>query len=146
MGGVIFMEISGVAMVLAALIPGGAQLASDLVLADPGPESAAMRLWTGIAGALLAGWAVCLWMLIKSTAEMGQGGQTAERVVGRSALAGIAIWFVLDSIVSLWVAAPVNVGFNLLYLIVVGVPCWRILRVESSNAATVGSPPQSMRT
>lgn len=118
MTGAAITELTGIAMVVGLLVPGGDAVLAwimDLVFwpLDGGAETAIAanaKLATGIAGAVLTGWGAMLWFMARD------GFPTRQPWVWRAALVGVLAWFVLDGIVSVSVGAGLNVIGNLVFL------------------------------
>lgn len=112
----VFTELSGLLMVIGALIPGTldpvvSQLFGEAVVLD-----APARLGAGIAGAVLTGWAGSLAMLARSLDRL------SPHVLGTATAVGVGAWFVLDGLVSVVNGAALNVAGNLIYLVILMVP------------------------
>jgi len=77
------------------------------------------RLMSAIGGGVMAGWGVMLWML--STRLFPSDQALAAKLI----IASIVTWFVIDSTGSILAGAPLNVAFNLSFLLIFCVPLWR---------------------
>lgn len=87
----------------------------------PQADARAFQRWVyGVLGAVLAGWAASMALV----AHFGLRPKT--RWAWLSFAAGVGLWFVLDSAVSLWFGMQVNALFNLILLALVAVPLWAI--------------------
>jgi hypothetical protein len=81
------------------------------------PEAKGFQQWIyGVLGAVLAGWAVLMALLVKHAFSL------KERWVWRSLALGIGVWFVVDSVLSLYFGVAFNALINLLLLLALGVP------------------------
>lgn len=118
--GIWLTAVSGFSMVVAALVPGGSSFAASLVFSEPGPETTAARLATGVGGAVMSGWAVTLGSLLRDCAP--ESTRSKAESLGPAIVWGVLVWFILDGVVSLALGAPLNLGFNLVYLIALGAP------------------------
>ena len=113
-------------LVAAAATPIGAaptQFLTDLIFYPidgaqdlTAPET---RLISAIGGGVMAGWGVLLWML--STQLFPSDQALAAKLI----IASIVTWFVIDSTGSIIVGAPLNVAFNVSFLLIFCVPLWR---------------------
>jgi len=113
-------------LVAAAATPIGAapaQFLADLIFfpIDSAQDLAApeTRLMSAIGGGVMAGWGVMLWML--STRLFPSDQALAAKLI----ITSIVTWFVIDSTGSILAGAPLNVAFNLSFLLIFGVPLWR---------------------
>jgi len=70
----------------------------------------------GVLGATMAGWGLTLLFLAR------QAFLRKERWAWSSVLAGILLWFVVDEYISLASGAYFNAAFNLVFLVLVGLP------------------------
>lgn len=78
-----------------------------------------IRLVNAIAGGIMVGWGVMLWMV--STKLYPQ-----DPVLGRQLiLTSVGIWFVIDSTGSIIAGAPLNALFNVSFLLLFFVPVWK---------------------
>lgn len=76
------------------------------------------RLLSAIAGGVMAGWGVMLWIVAGEV-------YPADPVLGRRlVLKSIITWFVIDSSMSVAAGAPLNVVGNLGFLLVFVLPVW----------------------
>ncbi|HRD77780.1 MAG TPA: hypothetical protein PK264_17885 [Hyphomicrobiaceae bacterium] len=109
-----------------------ARMLVDLVFwpLDGAPDLAApaARLLAAIAGGVLVGWAVTLWLLVASL--------SAKRpdVVGSIVKAGIGSWFLVDSAGSIAAGAPINAFLNIGFLVAFLLPV-RLARSAGPLAA-----------
>ena len=113
-------------LVAAAATPIGAgptQFLTDLIFFPidgaqdiTAPET---RLFSAIGGGVMAGWGVLLWML--STQLFPSDQALAAKLI----IASIVTWFVIDSMGSIIVGAPLNAAFNVSFLLIFCVPLWR---------------------
>lgn len=136
------MGVSGLSMAAASLIPGGSRWAANLVLTHASAlETTATRLGTGIVGALMTGWAVTLWLLVRY-AHGPLPAPPAQRLqqLGHAIASGVLAWFSLDSALSVALGAPFNVVFNLMYLAAIAGPAWGLQRPASPTALPPHKP------
>jgi len=77
------------------------------------------RLIGAIAGGVMAGWGVLLWMLSTQLFPINQA------LAARLIVASIVTWFVIDSAGSIAAGAPLNAAFNVSFLLIFCVPLWR---------------------
>lgn len=125
----VFTEVTGLLVVVGALVPAALAPFYTLVFGEPVALDAAARLGIGIAGALMVGWGVTLAMLVRSLDTL------SPQVLGSATAAGVASWFVLDSIVSVAVGAPLNVLGNLVYLVILLTPALALRGQDPARAA-----------
>lgn len=112
----VFTEITGLLLVVGALLPGALDPLVSLVYGDALALDAAARLGFGIAGALMVGWAATLAILVRSLDSL------TPQLLGTATAAGVVSWFVLDGLVSVVNGAALNVVGNLLYLVILLLP------------------------
>ncbi len=74
-------------------------------------EATTTRLLLAIMGGAFAGWGVMLLLLSRTLAEV------APEALRRAALAGYAVWFVVDGLGSVLAGAPANILGNLVFLV-----------------------------
>lgn len=85
------------------------------------PElSAYLRLPFAVLGAVMAGWAALMLILVRGPLTAG-----AQWVVPALAVP-LAVWFVLDTGMSLILGYPTHALFNVPFAIALGVPLWRL--------------------
>ncbi len=129
----LFTELTGLSLVAAALIPGSLDPIISLVFADPVALDAPGRLGTGIAGAVMAGWASSLAVLAKHVHSL------SPSVLGTATMWGAGVWFVTDGIVSVTNGAALNLVGNLLYLAILMIPAYALrntANIEPGRALT----------
>ena len=80
------------------------------------------RFLSALTGGFLLGWGVMIWCLSGSVYDAAPEG------VRKAVLTGILAWFVLDSLGSITSGNAVNVGFNVIVLLVAVGPLWRPAR------------------
>lgn len=102
-----------------------AQLFSALGFGPPeSVDSAAVRTYLKlpfmVLGAVLAGWAVLMFHIVRG--PLRDGSDWAVPVLIRS----VAVWFVLDTGMSLVLGFPTHALFNLLFAAALGVPLLRL--------------------
>lgn len=104
-------------------LAGPTALLADLVFwpldGAPGIDAPATRLMCAIAGGVMVGWGVLLWLVASHLLPAEPG--TARKLV----LASIASWFVVDSIGSLAAGAVLNALGNVAFLLLFVVPVAR---------------------
>ena len=76
-------------------------------------------LTIAILGGVMTGWGVLLWQL---TTKLFPNDPALARTL---ILWSVETWFVVDSIGSVMVGAPVNVVLNLGFLVLFAIPLWR---------------------
>jgi hypothetical protein len=113
-----FTEVSGLLMVVGALFPATLEPLVALLFGEAVTAGAPAHLATGIAGAVLTGWAITIAVLARNLDAL------SPHAVGNAVAAGVIAWFVLDSIVSVATGAALNVLGNVLYLVILLVPAW----------------------
>lgn len=106
----VFTEVTGLLLVIGALLPGALEPLVSLVAGDAVAVDRVARLGFGIAGALMVGWGGSLALLVRSLDAL------TPQVLGTATAMGVAAWFVLDGLVSVVNGAPLNIVGNLLYL------------------------------
>ncbi len=87
----------------------------------------APRLLSAIAGGLMAGWGVMLWVVATELLPAN------PRLGRRLFLFGIGAWFLIDSLMSVAAGAVVNAFFNLGFLLLFCLPVWN-LRGDATRA------------
>lgn len=84
-----------------------------------GPDTGTLqlRLWySGMLGGTIAGWGVALWYVVS-------GPFRKKERWSRDAIAGgILVWFVVDTSLTVYTHVYFNAGFNLLVLVLAGLP------------------------
>lgn len=103
---------------------------SSLGFGPPEPaDSAALRDYLKlpfmVLGAVLAGWAVMMLHIVRG--PLREGADWAVPVLVRS----LALWFVLDTGMSLVLGFPTHALFNLVFAAALGVPLLRLGRADS---------------
>jgi len=84
-----------------------------------GPDAGTqqLRLWySGMLGGTMAGWGVTLWFIVNGPFRK------KERWSRDAIVAGIIVWFIVDTLLSLYAKVYFNAGFNTLVLVLAGVP------------------------
>lgn len=116
----LFLEVSGILMVLAALIPGGLDAAIGMLFVPALDVTlgAPARLGAGIGGAVLTGWGATMVVLAREMKALGPAS------VGRAFAVGALTWFVLDGLVSVSLHAYLNLPGNVVYLVAMLLPAW----------------------
>lgn len=83
----------------------------------PDPGTAAFRSWVyGAWGATLAGWGVAITLLAWNAIG------NRERWPWWALAIGTSLWFLLDSVVSVAHGVTFNVAFNVVLLVLIGIP------------------------
>lgn len=83
----------------------------------PQADAKAFQRWVyGVLGAVLAGWAVCMAFIAQ------YGLRTKARWTWRCYAAGVGLWFLVDTAISLYFGMQFNAIFNAVLLILVAVP------------------------
>nr|WP_070961608.1 hypothetical protein [Hyphomonas sp. Mor2] len=77
------------------------------------------RFLSALAGGFLLGWGVTIWCLSNWVYDLAPEG------VRKSVVTGALAWFVLDSAGSVASGNAMNVGFNLIFLLIAIGPLWR---------------------
>ncbi|MEM8816829.1 MAG: excinuclease ABC subunit A [Pseudomonadota bacterium] len=77
------------------------------------------RLFSAISGGVLAGWGLMIWLL--ATELYAGHPELGRRLILRS----VAVWFVVDSSMSVAAGAPLNVLGNVVFLLLFVVPVWK---------------------
>lgn len=85
--------------------------------------SAYLRLPYAVLGAVLAGWAVLMLVVVRG--PLSEGSPWALTALA----AALAVWFVLDTGMSFVLDYPMHALFNVPFALALGLPLWR-LRVE----------------
>ncbi len=79
------------------------------------------RLLCAISGGVLVGWGATLWIM--ATRLLGKDPALVRTIV----LASVGSWFIVDSIGSVAAGAPLNILFNVGFLVAFLFPVWRQL-------------------
>ncbi|MEM9332423.1 MAG: hypothetical protein AAGA53_13925 [Pseudomonadota bacterium] len=83
-----------------------------------GSISPEVRLLWGICGGLMAGWGLMMWML--ATKIYPKEPELARSII----LTSVITWFLFDSTGSALAGAPMNVVYNVGFLLLFVVPLW----------------------
>jgi len=87
----------------------------------PQADDKAFQRWVyGVLGAVLAGWAVSMALVAHF------GLRSKARWVWQCYAAGVGLWFVVDTAISIAFGMWLNALFNLILLALVAVPLWAI--------------------
>lgn len=118
---VVLAALLAYALVLVFLGSVAAQLFSALGFGPPESiDSAAARDYLKlpfmVLGAVLAGWAVTMMQIVRG--PLRDGSPWARTILIRS----VAVWFVLDTGMSLVLGFPTHAVFNLIFLTALGIP------------------------
>jgi hypothetical protein len=90
---------------------------NEVVFGESGDMTTPLsRLLAGIAGGVLAGWAVTMWVVVRRLHSQDPG------LVGAILLPGLVVWFVVDSVGSVASGGGLNVVGNLGFMVMFGVP------------------------
>lgn len=83
---------------------------------SPHPDPAAARLLSAITGGVMLGWGLMLWQVVTRL-------YPREPTLARSIiLPAVAIWYVADSLGSIFAGAPLNAVLNLVFLALFWLP------------------------
>ncbi len=85
-------------------------------------------LTSAILGGVFTAWGVMLWQITSKL--MPENPELGRSLI----LWSVGCWFVLDSLASLAVGAPLNVLYNAGYLLLFVVPLWQPIKPVSSSA------------
>ena len=96
--------------------------------------SAYLRLPFAVLGAVLAGWATSMFILVREPLAAGTSWASPALAVP------LAVWFILDTGMSLVLGYPTHALFNVPFAIALGVPLWRLWVIDRSTSGTVTSP------
>jgi hypothetical protein len=97
----------------------------------PTLDAAIVRLLCAVAGGVLAGWALMVWLVAKLILPI-------DFALGRRlVLASITTWFIVDSSMSIAAGAPLNVLGNIGFLIAFLPP---VLTVPDDAHGSIGHP------
>lgn len=125
--GALYLVVAGGVLAVAGVAAGklfalGGQLAFGVGNeALAGPATGVARLATSVSGALTVFVGVLVWSLRPVFFHVEAGA-----AVRRAVLAAMGVWFVIDSVCSVWVGAAPNVGGNVSLLLAVAPPLlWR---------------------
>ncbi|MEM7214709.1 MAG: hypothetical protein AAF423_04125 [Pseudomonadota bacterium] len=86
---------------------------------NTGTNAPETRLMWGINAGVLTGWGVMMWLV--ATQLYGNEPELARKII----LVSVGTWFVLDSSGSVLAGAPMNVVYNLGFLLMFVLPLWR---------------------
>lgn len=122
------LTVAGTSVLFAPLNDG---TAADLWGAAGAPASLAayQKLALGVMGGLTAGWGVTGLFV----AWHGVGRQ--QRWAWWALAEGLAVWFVLDTGISLWLGVPTNAVFNTILAVLLAVPLAGVYRSTANAAA-----------
>jgi hypothetical protein len=96
--------------------------------------SAYLRLPFAVLGAVLAGWATLMFTLVRGPLASGISWALPALAVP------LAVWFILDTGMSLVLGYPTHALFNVPFALALGVPLWRLWVIDRSTSGTVTSP------
>ena len=87
-----------------------------------------------VLGAVLAGWATLMFILVRGPLASGISWALPALAVP------LAVWFILDTGMSLVLGYPTHALFNVPFALALGVPLWRLWVIDRSTSGTVTSP------
>ncbi|MGI9236911.1 MAG: hypothetical protein ACR2QZ_05910 [Woeseiaceae bacterium] len=124
-------------IIAAAAIPalqGPTALLLDLVYlpldSQPSGGGPATQLLSAIAGGVLVGWGLMMWLL--ATTLYAKEPELCRKII----LTSIISWFVVDSSMSVAAGAILNAFFNIGFLLVFALPVWKPLPAHAAD--TIG--------
>ena len=103
-------------------------------LIDSSDLSAYLRLPFAVLGAVLAGWTVLMLLVVRG--PVASGASWALPAVALS----LAVWFVLDTGMSLLLGFQTHALFNIPFAIALGLPLWRLWAISRQAHRTVTDP------
>lgn len=86
--------------------------------------SAYLRLPFAVLGAVMAGWAVLMLKIVRGPLTLGAQWALPALAVP------LALWFVLDTGMSLVIGFPTHALFNVPFALALGVPLWRLWVID----------------
>jgi len=86
--------------------------------------SAYLRLPFAVLGAVMAGWAVLMLKIVRGPLTLGAQWALPALAVP------LALWFVLDTAMSLVFGFPTHALFNVPFALALGVPLWRLWVID----------------
>jgi len=94
-----------------------------------------LALPTMVLGAVLAGWAALMLAIVRG--PLRDGAPWARPAVTRA----VALWFVLDTGMSLVLGFPAHALFNVPFAIALGIPLWRLRALDAGGRCGRPRPP-----
>ncbi|WP_419909068.1 hypothetical protein [Hoeflea sp.] len=94
----------------------------------PAQLDPAARLFWAITGGVIAGWGMMIWIV--ATRLLPREPALARSMV----LTAAVVWFVIDSLGSVFAGAPVNAIYNIGFLALFVVPLWRPIETAARAA------------
>jgi hypothetical protein len=85
------------------------------------------RFLSALTGGFLFGWGICVWFLQKWVYDK------APEEVRKSVLAGLLVWFFLDSAGSIASGNTSNAFINVIVLLIAVGPLWKSLKINNEN-------------
>lgn len=96
--------------------------------------TAYLRLPVAVLGAVMAGWAAMMLILVRGPLASGVRWALPALAVP------LAVWFMLDTGMSLVLGYPTHALFNVPFALALGVPLWRLWIIDRSAGSAVTSP------
>jgi len=96
--------------------------------------TAYLRLSFAVLGAVMAGWAAMMLILVRGPLASGVRWALPALAVP------LAVWFMLDTGMSLVLDYPTHALFNVPFALALGVPLWRLWIIDRSAGSAVTSP------
>ena len=96
--------------------------------------TAYLRLPFAVLGAVMAGWAAMMLILVRGPLASGVRWALPALAVP------LAVWFMLDTGMSLVLDHPTHALFNVPFALALGVPLWRLWIIDRSAGSAVTSP------
>jgi hypothetical protein len=96
--------------------------------------TAYLRLPFAVLGAVMAGWAAMMLILVRGPLASGVRWALPALAVP------LAVWFMLDTGMSLILGYPTHALFNVPFALALGVPLWRLWIIDRSAGSAVTSP------
>ena len=96
--------------------------------------TAYLRLPFAVLGAVMAGWAAMMLILVRGPLASGVRWALPALAVP------LAVWFMLDTGMSLVLGYPTHALFNVPFALALGVPLWRLWIIDRSAGSAVTSP------
>ena len=95
--------------------------------------TAYLRLPFAVLGAVMAGWAAMMLILVRGPLASGVRWALPALAVP------LAVWFMLDTGMSLVLGYPTHALFNVPFALALGVPLWRLWIIDRSAGSAVTS-------
>lgn len=106
----------------------------------PSPEIASdavldyLRLPFAVLGAVMAGWALQMLLVVRRRDQLGESLAIPMLAIP------LALWFVLDTGMSIVLGYPTHALFNVPFAIALGLPLWRLWSIGRADAGAALSP------